>query len=115
MTSRAGLPVILAACEDPGDMQRIERELRARYEADHRVVLEGSAATGLEALRGLGEDGDRVALVLADQQMREMSGVEFLGRVREVHPTAKRLLLTTRMERSGGTVLPPWPPACPTT
>ena len=87
-------------------MQRIERELRARYEADYRVVLEGSGESGLEALRRLGEAGERVALVLADQQMREMGGVEFLGRVREVHPTAKRLLLTTRTERSGGTILP---------
>ena len=105
MRARAGRPVILAACDDPGDMEKIARELRARYEADYRVVLEGSAATGLEAPRCLGGAGDRVVLVLADQQMEEMSGVEFLGRVREVQPTAKRLLLTTRMERSGGAIL----------
>ena len=106
MSSRPAKPVILAACDDPGDMRRIERELRTRYEADYRVVLEASAGAGLEALRVLGEAGDEVALVLADQQMRGTSGVEFLTRVGEAHPTAKRLLLTTRMERSGGAILP---------
>ncbi len=106
MRPRADKPVILAACDDPGDMRRIERELRTRYEADYHVVFEGSAGTGLKALRHLGEAGDEVALVLADQQMRGTSGVAFLTRVGEVHPTAKRLLLTTRMERSGGAVLP---------
>ena len=98
--------MILAACDDPGDMRRIERELRTRYEADYRVVFEGSAGAGLKALGHLGEAGDEVALVLADQQMRGMGGVEFLTRVGEVHPTAKRLLLTTRTERSGGAILP---------
>jgi len=87
-------------------MRRIERELRTRYEADYRVVFEGSAGDGLEALRHLGEAGAEVALVLADQQMRGTSGVEFLARVGEAHPTAKRLLLTTRTERSGGAILP---------
>ncbi|HEV2745066.1 MAG TPA: hypothetical protein VGV91_18060 [Rubrobacter sp.] len=76
MSSRPAKPVILAACDDPGDMRRIERELRTRYEADYRVVLEVSAGAGLEALRVLGEAGDEVALVLADQQMRGTSGVD---------------------------------------
>lgn len=106
MRSGAGRPVILAACDDPGDMRRIERELRTRYEADYRVVFEGSTGAGLKALQHLAGVGDEVALVLADQQMRETSGVEFLTRVGEVHLTAKRLLLTTRTERSGGAILP---------
>lgn len=106
MMSRAGRPVILAVCDDPGDMRRIERELRTRYEADYRVVCEGSSEAGSQTLRLLEEAGDEVALVLADQQMHGMSGVEFLTRVRGVHPTARRLLLTHPMERSTGTILP---------
>ena len=102
----AGRPVILAACDDPGDMRRIERELRTRCEADYRILFEGSAEAGLEALRRFAKAGDNVALVLADQQMRGTSGVGFLARVKEVHPTARRLLLTHPMERSTGTTLP---------
>ena len=52
MRSRAGRPVILAACDDPGDMRRIERELRSRYEADYRVVFEGFVLIGAEPQTG---------------------------------------------------------------
>jgi thioredoxin reductase (NADPH) len=102
----AGKPVILAVCDDPEDMRRIERELRTRYEADYRIVCEGSAGAGSRALRHLEDAAEEVALVLADQQMQGTSGVEFLTRVREVHPTALRLLLTSPTERSSGAVLP---------
>ena len=104
--SHTGRPVILAVCDAPEDMRRIERELRTRYEADYRVVCEGSAEAGSRALRHLEETADEVALVLADQQMRGTSGVEFLTRVGEVHPTARRLLLTSPMVRSSGSILP---------
>lgn len=106
MRARTGRPVILAVCDGPGEMRRLERELRTRYEADYRLVFEGSAGAGLEALRRLYRAGDEVALVLADQQLRGTGGVEFLTSVRQLQPTAKRLLLTARTERSGGTVLP---------
>lgn len=106
MSSQATRPVILAACDDPEGTRRIGRELRTRYEADYRVVSADSAAAGLGALREIKDLGDEVALVLGDQRMRDMSGVEFLARVREIHPTARRLLLTPPTERSGGTTLP---------
>ncbi len=106
MRSRGDRPVILAAGDDPESMRRIERELRTRYEADYRVVCEESAGAGLRALRHLEGTGEKVAIVLAEQQMSGMSGVGFLTRVRETHPTARRLLLTHPMERSTGTILP---------
>ncbi|QIN83492.1 response regulator [Rubrobacter tropicus] len=106
MIPRAGRPVILAVCDDPGDMRRIERELLTRYDADYHVVLRDSAGAGLEALEHLEEAEEELALVLADQHLRGTDGVGFLTRVGEGHPTAKRLLLTTRTERSGGAVLP---------
>ncbi len=106
MRSPAGKPVILAACDDPEGMRRIERELRTRYEADYSVICEVSPEAGFRALRHLEETGEEVALVLADQQMRGTSGVEFLTRVREVYPTTRRLLLTHPMERSTETILP---------
>ncbi len=51
MSSGDGRPVILTVCDDPGDMSRIERELRTRYEADYRVVFEGPAGAGLPQAR----------------------------------------------------------------
>ena len=85
-------PVILAVDQDADALGRVERELRSRYEADYRVACESSAEDALERLRGL-EDGEDVALVLAAMRMEWMGGVEFLSRVREVRPLAKRVLL----------------------
>src|SRR5713226_10757682 len=52
----------------------------------------GSAA--LEALRGLKRRNDSAALLLVDQRMPHMTGVEFLGQATALYPDAKRVLLT---------------------
>jgi thioredoxin reductase (NADPH) len=85
-------PVILAVDQDPDALERVERELRGRYQADYRVACVSSAEDALERLRGLGA-GEDVALVLAALRMGGTGGVEFLSRVREVRPLAKRVLL----------------------
>jgi thioredoxin reductase (NADPH) len=85
-------PMILAVDQDADALRRVERELRGRYEADYRVACVGSAEDALERLRGLGA-GEEVALVLAALRMRGTGGVEFLSRVREERPLAKRVLL----------------------
>jgi thioredoxin reductase (NADPH) len=85
-------PLILALDQDTDALGRVERELRTRYEADYRVACERSAEDALGTLRSL-EVGEDVALVLAALRMEGMGGVEFLSRVREVRPLAKRVLL----------------------
>jgi thioredoxin reductase (NADPH) len=92
--SRAFRPVILAVDDDPDGLERIERELRNRYAADYEVACEVSAEVGLRRLRDLRAAGEKTALVLASQLMSEMTGVEFLARVNQIFPTAKRLVLT---------------------
>lgn len=104
--SRTGKPVILAVCDDAEDLAKIERELRTRYEADYQVACESFADSGLRKLRDFKAAGEDVALVLADQRMAGLSGVEVLARVREVYPVAKRLLLFGPMDRSTGALLP---------
>lgn len=66
---RAFRPVILAVDDDPGGLERVERELRKRYEADYAVVCEGSAEAGLEKLWDLKSAGEEVAVVLASQRI----------------------------------------------
>jgi thioredoxin reductase (NADPH) len=99
-------PVILAVDDDPGGLERIERELRKRYEADYGVACEGSAEAGLEKLRDLAAAGEEVAVVLASQLMSEMAGVEFLTRAHRVFPTAKRLILTDMGDRASQEGIP---------
>jgi thioredoxin reductase (NADPH) len=58
------------------------------------VVRADSGAAAMEALRELKKRDDAVALLLADQRMPQMNGVEFLGQAMEFFPNAKRVLLT---------------------
>src|SRR5260370_2594377 len=49
---------------------------------------------GLDTLRELKARNNPVALLLADQRMAQMDGVGFLSQAMEIHPLAKRALLT---------------------
>src|SRR3954451_12291213 len=88
----ASKPVILAVDDDPLALDRVLDELRRRYARDYEVVGETSAAA---ALARIGSPDQRLALVLADQWLREphVTGETVLGRTRELHPGAKRALL----------------------
>ena len=92
-------PTLMAVDDDPEDLERVERELGKRYGAeDYRVACEGSAEAALMRLRDLKADREDVAVVLADQRMSGMEGVEFLSRAHELYPLAKRLLLIDPMD-----------------
>jgi thioredoxin reductase (NADPH) len=84
-------PVLLLVDASPaGD--RADGELRKRYGADYEIVVSPSAAAALDVLDQLRRDERRVSLVLADQQLPDGTGAELLSRVRELHPTARRVL-----------------------
>jgi thioredoxin reductase (NADPH) len=99
-TSGSSKPVLLVVDDEAEALHKMEHELRERYGSDYRIVGEGSAEASLSKLRELEEAGEVVALVLADQWMPHMSGTDFLPRVREVYPTAKRALLVEWGDRS---------------
>jgi thioredoxin reductase (NADPH) len=87
-------PAILTVDDDPEVLHAIERDLRRRYAERYRVLRADSGATALEALRGLKKRDDALGLLLADQRMPQMTGVEFLGAAMSLYPDAKRVLLT---------------------
>jgi thioredoxin reductase (NADPH) len=87
-------PAILAVDDDVPVLRAIERDLRARYGSDYRILAAGSGADALEAVRELTRRGDPVALFLVDQRMPMMTGIEFLRDALELQPDAKRVLLT---------------------
>ena len=72
----------------------VARDLRRQYGEDYRIVRAGSGAEALEALRDIKLRGGRVAVLLADYRMPEMSGIEFLEAAMDVFPRARRALLT---------------------
>ncbi|MEM9556876.1 MAG: FAD-dependent oxidoreductase [Acidobacteriota bacterium] len=87
-------PILLSVDDDPQVLRAVVRDLRRRYGSNYRIVRADSGAAALEALDELLERSAPVALVLADQRMPSMTGVELLGAVRERVPDAKRVLLT---------------------
>jgi thioredoxin reductase (NADPH) len=87
-------PVIITVDDDVEVLCAVERDLRRKYAERYRVMRADSGTGALEALKGLKRLGDAVALLLVDQRMPQMTGVEFLGQARELYPDAKRVLLT---------------------
>jgi thioredoxin reductase (NADPH) len=86
--------VILTVDDDPSVSRAVARDLRRQYSDSHRIVRASSGEEALEFLRDLKLRGGRVAVLLADQRMPEMSGVEFLEKAMDLFPRARRALLT---------------------
>ncbi len=87
-------PALLTVDDDPQVLRALERDLRRQFGRDYRVIGAGSGEEALDALDELQRRNEPVALVLADQRMPRMTGVEFLEEARERVPDAKRVLLT---------------------
>jgi thioredoxin reductase (NADPH) len=80
--------------DDPEVLRAIERDLRGHYSDRYRVMRANSGTAALNTLKELKARNNPVALLLADQRMPQMDGVNFLSEAMELHPTAKRALLT---------------------
>jgi len=87
-------PVIFTIDDDPSVLNSVERDLRAHYGQDYRIIPIDQGKAALEYLKKLEQRNETVALFLVDQRMPEMSGVEFLSEAIRTYPQAKRVLLT---------------------
>jgi response regulator RpfG family c-di-GMP phosphodiesterase len=86
-------PVLFVIDDDPRTRSVVEGELCKRYGSDYRLISTESADDPLRLLARLSVDRRLVAIVLAVQWLFRMTGAQVLARVREFHPTAKRVLL----------------------
>jgi len=85
---------MLTVDDDPEVLRAIERDLRGHYAERYRVMRANSGSAALITLRELKARNNPVALLLADQRMPQMDGVGFLTQAMDIHPQAKRALLT---------------------
>src|SRR5262249_14126011 len=76
---------LLVVDDEPEVVQSLQDLLRF----DYRVLGAQRASEGLRLL-----DREEIHVVMTDQRMPEMTGVEFLERTRESHPDVVRLLFT---------------------
>ena len=82
------LPTILAVDDDPGVLGAVEADLRTRYAEHYRILAAPSGQEALELLRELRLADAAVALLVVDQRMPGMSGVELLQAAGAVYPDA---------------------------
>ncbi len=75
--------------DDEVNITKSLRRLLMQVE-DYEILIGHSGAEGLEQIREQGE----VGVIISDQRMPQMTGVEFLGEARKLAPDAVRILLT---------------------
>ena len=76
---------ILAVDDEQSSLNAIYRTLRREYD----VILSLNGQSALEVLKN-----QKIAVILGDQRMPEMTGVEFFKKSLEIQPDAVRILIT---------------------
>ena len=87
-------PILLSVDDDSDVLRAIDPDLRLQYGAEYRVMGSDSPEDALDPLNQLKVRNESVALLLVDQRMPRMDGVEFLHQAMGIFPSAKRALLT---------------------
>jgi thioredoxin reductase (NADPH) len=87
-------PILLAVDDDVSVLEAVVQDLRREYGNDYRVMRAASGQAALDTLTQLKTRPDPVALIVSDQRMPGMTGVDFLEKARDMYPDARRVLLT---------------------
>lgn len=87
-------PYILAVDDDSAVLRAVERDLKAQFGSDYRILAVDAPDKALGFVRQLTARGDRIALFVVDQRMPGMSGTDFLKEALPMQPDARRVLLT---------------------
>jgi thioredoxin reductase (NADPH) len=92
--------VILIVDDEPADLTALLDALARRYGGDYRVLAQLSGEAAVADLERLKEEGEQLALIIADQWMPDMEGIALLDRAHQIFPGAQRSLLVEWGDRS---------------
>ena len=87
-------PIILTVDDDPIVLKAVAQDLQKRYAREFHIVSVNLGTAALDYLQQVQQQQKNVALLLVDQRMPQMTGVEFLMQARPLFPYAKKVLLT---------------------
>ncbi|MBW2732416.1 MAG: diguanylate cyclase [Deltaproteobacteria bacterium] len=80
--------------DDDEAILHVLRQQLAPFEETHEIDLATSGQEALDLLVDLDRDREAVALVIADQIMPGMKGVQLLQQIHKTHPETSKILLT---------------------
>jgi thioredoxin reductase (NADPH) len=86
--------ILLAVDDDVNVLEAVVQDLRRQYGSVYRIMRAASGQAALDTLAQLKARQEPVALLLSDQRMPGITGVDFLERARALYPDARRVLLT---------------------
>ncbi len=87
-------PYIVLVDDEEGVRESLARILTEHFAEDYQIVTAASGEEALELLTYLSTDTAEIALVLSDQRMPGIQGIELLAHVYEHYPRTKRVLVT---------------------
>lgn len=87
-------PVILAIDDEPEVLAAVQRDLRKQYARDYRVLGASSGQEAIDTLKDLALRDTPLALIVSDQRMPGVTGVDVLRESIPLFPNAKKTLLT---------------------
>ena len=85
---------IICVDDEEGILTALRQQLGARFGAECQIEVAQSAKDALELVDELERDGEQLAIVIADQIMPGMKGVDFLEAVHKRSPETAKVLLT---------------------
>ena len=85
---------ILCVDDEEGILAALRQQLSARFGGECDIAVAKNAREALELIDDLQHDGEQLAVVIADQIMPGMKGVELLEEVHRRSPKTVKILLT---------------------
>jgi thioredoxin reductase (NADPH) len=86
-------PLLLAVVSDARQLDRVEDELQQAFSSEFRIRGEHTAADAIRVLERAQAQDQRVAVGLVDYSLPPEQRTELLGRLRSMHPDARRAML----------------------
>jgi diguanylate cyclase (GGDEF)-like protein len=87
-------PHILCVDDEEGILAVLRQQLRSRFGDECEISVAQSGRDALALMDALAADGEKVAVMIADQIMPGMRGVELLEEVNRRSPSTTKILLT---------------------
>lgn len=85
---------IVCVDDEDGVLRVLKQQLAQRFGAECEIATARSGQEALALLADLHADGERIAIIIADQIMPGQKGVELLEDVHRLYPATRKVLLT---------------------